>query len=72
MEQLEQKYIELILQRCVNFEQSKSLMIHCDFKEHIKFAEKIKKRANEMGIMDVCINVNDRDEILSKLKPYLK
>lgn len=68
MEQLEQKYIELILQRCVNFEQSKSLMIHCDFKEHIKFAEKLKKRANEMGIMDVCINVNDRDEIHEYLK----
>ena len=38
-------------------------MIHCDFKEHIPFAELLKQRANELGIFDVCINVNDLDEI---------
>lgn len=63
MKELERKYVDLILQRCINFEQSKSLMIHCDFKEHIPFAELIKKRANELGIFDVCINVNDLDAI---------
>ena len=63
MEKLDEKYIDLILKRCVNFEQSKSLMIHCDFKEHVAFAEKMKLRAHEMGIMDVCIHVNDMDEI---------
>lgn len=61
MKELERKYVDLILQRCVNFEQSKSLMVHCDFKEHIPFAELIKQRANELGIFDVCINVNDLD-----------
>ena len=68
MQELEKKYVELILQRCVNFEQSKSLMIHCDFREHVRFAELLKQRANEMGITDVCINVNDRDEIHEYLK----
>lgn len=63
MKELERKYVDLILQRCVNFEQSKSLMIHCDFKEHVPFAELIKQRANELGIFDVCINVNDLDDI---------
>lgn len=63
MEELEKRYIELILKRCINFNQSKSLMINCDFKEHVKFAEKIKDEANKMGIFDVCIHVNDLDEI---------
>ena len=67
MEKLERKYIDLILKRCLNFEQSKSLMINCDFKEHVEFALKVKERANELGIFDVCINVNDLDDIHDKL-----
>lgn len=68
MEMLENKFIELILNRCLNFNQSKSLLIHCDLKEHIIFAEKVKVKANEMGIFDVCIHVNDLDEIHEYLK----
>lgn len=68
MDELEEKYIQLILYRCINFEQSKSLMIHCDFKEHIKFAEKIKTECYKMGIIDVCIHVNDLDDIHEYLK----
>lgn len=68
MEQLENKYIELILKRCLNFNQSKSLMINCEFKEHIPFAEKIKEYANKMGIFDVCIHLNDLDDIHEYLK----
>ena len=63
MIELEKKYVNLILERCINFNQSKSLMIHCDFKEHIAFAKLLKQRANELGIEDVCINVNDLDDI---------
>ena len=68
MEKLENKYIELLLKRCLNFKQSKSLMINCNFKEHIKFAEKVKEQANKMGIFDVCIHVNDLDEIHDYLR----
>lgn len=68
MEKLENKFIELILNRCLNFNQSKSLLIHCDLKEHILFAEKVKYKANEMGIYDVCIHVNDLDEVHEYLK----
>lgn len=68
MKELEEKYIQLVLQRCINFEQSKSLMIHCDFKEHIRFAEKIKSACQKIGIFDVCIHVNDLDDIHEYLK----
>lgn len=68
MRELEEKYIELILKKCLNFDDSKSLMINCDFKEHIPFALRVKEKANEMGIFDVCINVNDLDEIHDYLK----
>lgn len=63
MEELERKFIKLILNRCLNFNQSKSLMIHCDLKEHVRFAELVKEEANRMGIMDVCIHVTDFDEV---------
>ena len=68
MQKLENKYIQLILKRCLNFKQSKSLMIHCDLKEHVNFATKIKERVNEMGIYDVYIHVNDLDDIHNYLK----
>lgn len=68
MEELENKYINLVLKRCLNFEQNKSLMIHCDLKEHISFAEKVKEAASKMGVSDVCIHVNDLDEVHEYLK----
>lgn len=68
MEELERKYIELIINKCFDFKKSKSLLINCDFKEHIGFAEKIKKYCNSIGILDVCIHVNDLDEIHNYLK----
>ncbi len=68
MEKLEHKFIELILNRCLNFKKNKSLLIHCDLKEHIEFAKKVKKMANKMGIYDVCIHVNDLYEIHDYLK----
>ena len=68
MEELERKFIQLILNRCLNFNQCKSLMIHCDLKEHVRFAQKVKEEANRMGIFDVCIHVNDLDEVHGYLK----
>lgn len=68
MKELEEKYIDLILFKCLNFEKAKSLMIHMDLEEHRYFAEKIKRRANELGILDVYIHCND----LYKVHDYLK
>lgn len=68
MEELENKYIELLLKQCLNFERSKSLMIHIDLKEHLDFAKKVEQQANDYGIMDVVIHINDLDEIHEYLK----
>ena len=68
LELLEDKYIELVLKKCLNFSQSKSLMIHIDLKEHLSFALKVKKKAEEMGILDICIDVCDLYEYHDYLK----
>lgn len=68
MEELENKYIRLLLTRCLNFKTSKSLLIHCNLKEHLEFASKVKQVAQEMGITDICIHLNDLDEIHDYLK----
>lgn len=60
--ELEDKYIELIINRCINFNQSRSLLVHCDLKEHEKIAEKIKDKVVNMGIDDVLIVVDDEYE----------
>lgn len=63
MDELENKYIELLLKKCLNFEKSKSLLIHIDLQEHEKFAKKVMTKAIEMGIKDICICANDLDDI---------
>lgn len=64
---MEDKYIDLLLIRCLNFSK-KSLMINLDLEEHMDFALKVKRRANELGILDVFIHCND----LIKVHDYLK
>lgn len=68
MRELEDKYIDLILKRCVNFKRSNSLLIYADLKEHIPFAERIKEKAKEMGVNDIAITWNDLDEIRDYLR----
>lgn len=63
MKELEDKYIDLILKRCLSFKSSNSLMIYIDLKEHLFLAERIKTRAQEMGVSDVVITVSDIDEV---------
>lgn len=68
MRTLEDKYIDLLLNRCINFETSKSLLIYVDLNEHLEFAERVKEKANQMGIFDVSITSNDAYEIHEYLK----
>lgn len=68
MKKFEDKYIDLLLKRCINFDTSKSLLICIDLKEHLLFAEKVKEKANQMGIFDVSISINDKDELHDYLK----
>lgn len=68
MEELENKYIKLIINKCFNLKNHKSLLINCDLKEHISFAEKVKEYCKSIGINDVVIHCND----LYKIHDYLK
>lgn len=63
MRELEEKYIDLILKRCLNFKTGNSLLIYVDLKEHLEFAERVKIKAQEMGVEDIVITCNDLDEI---------
>ena len=62
---LENKYIELLLKMCLNFEKSKLLFISYD-KSNKEFVEKIIKRAKELGVVD--IKVDEEDIYLTKEK----
>lgn len=67
MDELENKYIDLILNRCLAFH-TNSLLIDCDFKEHVVFANKVKEKANKLGIDDVYVHCNDLDDIHTYLQ----
>ena len=67
MEILEDKYIELLLKRCLNFDKSKSLFISYDVINK-KFVKKVIKRAKEMGINDIGIDEEDINITHEKLK----
>ena len=65
MQDLENKYIELLLGMCLNFKKSKSLFISYD-KVNKDFVEKLIKRAREIGIVD--IKTDEEDIYLTKEK----
>ena len=62
LEELENKYIDLILKRCVNFEKSKSLLINYD-KVNKDFVGKMVVRARELGVTDIYL---DEEDIIEK------
>ena len=65
--ELEDKYIDLVLRRCLNFEQARSLMIHLDLKKNFPFACKVKEKAQKMGILDVWIDLCDQYDLYNYL-----
>ncbi len=66
LEILEDKYIELLLKKCINFNNSKSLFINFD-KVNRAFVEKVIRRAKEMGVNDIGIDEEDIFELRDKL-----
>ena len=62
---LEDKYIDLLLEMCLNFEKSKSLFISYD-KCNKEFVEKVIKKAKTLGVDD--IKVDEEDIYLTKEK----
>ena len=70
IEILEDKYIELLLKRCLNFEKSKSLFLSYD-KVNKRFADKVIAYAKSMGVLDIGIDCEDiyaRHEKLKNIK----
>lgn len=66
---LEDKYLDFILSRCINFNKSKSLFISY-IKENKQIIDKLVKKAQEKGINDIYleeIDLNYQHELLSKL-----
>lgn len=66
---MKEKYIELLLRRCVNFEKSKSLFINYD-KVNQEFVDDVVKKARDMGVQDIyldCDDINLTHEKLSNL-----
>lgn len=64
---LEDKYIELLLKRCLNFDKSKSLFLSYD-KVNKSFADKVIAYAKNMGVLDIGIDCEDIYERHEKLK----
>ena len=62
LKKLEEKYIDLLLKRCVNFNKSKSLLIGYD-KVNKDFVEKLVIRAKELGVTDIYL---DEEDIIEK------
>lgn len=67
MQELEDKYIELLLKRCLNFNKSKILFLNYQM-ENIEFIKKLEKKAYEMGIEEVFL----RDEEIFKRHEVLQ
>ena len=53
---LENKYADLLINRCLNFKKSKSLFISY-FDDNQEFVNKIVQWANKIGVNDIYLNV---------------
>lgn len=69
MHELEKKYIDLLLKRCVNFNNSKSLFISYQ-PDNIDFVNKLVESAKEYGVNDIYLyneNIYKKHEILKTI-----
>ena len=65
-EELENKYIDLLIGRCLSFKKSNSLFINY-FDDNEKFVEKLVTKAKSKGIDDIYLDRNDKEERHQKL-----
>ena len=64
------KYIDLLLTKCLSIKAEQPLLIYYD-KENQKIINKIKKRAKELGVNDIyehCVDSNKNHRVLKKIK----
>lgn len=69
MKNLEEKYIDLLLKRCINFNNSNSLFISYQ-SENFDFVNELVKRAKQYGIDDIYLhdeNIYKKHEILKNI-----
>lgn len=66
IEKLENKYIDLLLNRCLNFNNSKSLFINYDIVNQ-SFVDKVIEKAKKIGVTDIYIEKNDINEYKEKI-----
>lgn len=67
MMELEDKYIDLLLNRCLNFDISKSLFISYDIVNQ-DFVSKVINKVKSMGITDIGVDVTDINLTIEKIK----
>ena len=67
MNELENKYVNLLLERCLNFNKSKSLFISYN-KINKDFVSKVVEKAKSMGITDIYLDEEDSKFKHDKLK----
>lgn len=58
MDDLETKYIDLLLNKCVNFEMSNSLFVNY-IPDNAEFVLKLTEQAKQMGISDIYLKIDD-------------
>ena len=66
IEELENKYVNLLIDRCLSFKNGKSLFINY-FDDNEKFVEKLVTKAKSKGIDDIYLDRNDKEERHQKL-----
>lgn len=64
---MENKYIDLLLKRCLNFDNSKILFISYN-KVNKNFVDKVIVKAKEIGIQEIVIDENDIEKLYHILK----
>ncbi len=58
MQELENKYIDLLVTKCMNFQKTKSVLINY-YVENKDFIDKLVERLKEMGISDIYLDEED-------------
>lgn len=66
IEELENKYVDLLINRCLSFKNGKSLFINY-FDDNEKFVEKLVTKAKSKGIDDIYLDRHNKEERHQKL-----
>ena len=61
IEELENKYVNLLINRCLSFKNGNSLFINY-YSDNDAFVEKIVTSAKSRGIEDIYLDRNDKEE----------